>query len=385
MGMGRVIPLGRLFGVKVGMDATVLLIAALYTTTLATNRFPIQAPGHGDRAYWIAGAIGALLFFVSLLVHEVGHALVAKDEGIGVKGISLWLLGGVAHLETSPDNARSELRIAVVGPLASAACGAAFLTGAYLLPDTGVAGLAGYVAEWLGVLNLLLAAFNILPAAPLDGGTVLSALVWKRTGRHTTGLRVSAYSGLATAAALVGFGIMRLRGNDRGGIGLMVILVGGFIGMSAWRSLRSVEVHQLLEGLVAADAMTPAPTAAHAATSVAAFLRTIPTGSTQQTFPVIGDDGAVDGLLTAAALRAVPPPHWEGLRVIDLAYPLDRVAVVRADESLLAALQKVDGADVGEGLVVGADGAVVGAIDQHALQRTAERAQAQAAAFASAR
>ena len=110
--MGRDIPLGRIAGIKVSMDLSVLLVAALYTYVFATNRFPIESPGLSTTAYWVGGVAGALLFFVSLLVHEVGHALVARDEGIGVRGISLWLLGGVAKLESSPTTARSEFRIA---------------------------------------------------------------------------------------------------------------------------------------------------------------------------------------------------------------------------------------------------------------------------------
>ena len=198
--MGRDIPLGRIFGVKVGMDVSVVLIAVIYTVILATNRLPIESPGHGDGVYWLAGALGALLFFASLLVHEIGHALVARDEGIGVQGISLWPLGGVARLESSPTTPRSEFRIAVVGPLASAATGAALLVTAYLLPDAGLAGLLGNLLGWLGVLNLILAVFNMLPASPLDGGTVLSALVWWRTGSQATGMRWAARAGLAAGA-----------------------------------------------------------------------------------------------------------------------------------------------------------------------------------------
>ncbi len=370
---GRSIPLGRIFGVKVSMDATVLVIAALYTWLLATNRFPIEAPGHSSTAYWVTGTIAALLFFGSLLVHEVGHALVARDEGIGVQGISLWLLGGVARLESSPDNPASELKIAVIGPIASAGCGAAFLAIAYGLPDSGLPGLAGHAAAWLGILNLLLAGFNLLPAAPLDGGTVLSALVWMRTRSHAAGIRWAAYSGLATGIGLFAFGIMRLRGDDAGGFGIMVLLVGAFIASSAWRSLRSIPIIQLLDGLVAADAASPAPAFAHAGSTLPTFLHGLPLGTTQQSFPVVGDDGTIRGVLTASALRAASAGgNVNALRVTDLAYPLDRITIVRAGEPLLAALQKVDSGDVREGLVVADDGHVVGTLDGGTLQRTAQ-------------
>ncbi|HEX2577868.1 MAG TPA: site-2 protease family protein, partial [Aquihabitans sp.] len=226
--MGRDIPLGRFAGIKVSMDVTVLLLAAYYTYTLANHRFPIEAPGLSDTAYWAAGVAGALLFFVSLLVHEIGHALVARDEGIGVRGISLWLLGGVAKLESAPTTARAEFRIAVIGPLASAACGVAFLVGSYVVPSGGLPGLTGNVMALLGVLNVILAGFNLLPAAPLDGGTVLSSLVWKRTGSQATGMRWAAYSGIAAGGALLVFGLREVRDDD-GTLGWSLLLVGAFV------------------------------------------------------------------------------------------------------------------------------------------------------------
>src|SRR5690625_4752669 len=137
--MGFNIPLGRIAGIRVSMDPSVLFLALLYTLSLASVRFPNQYPELSSTTYWVAGAVGALLFFVSLLIHEMAHALVARDEGIGVRGISLWFLGGVARLESSPPTAAADFRIAVVGPLSSAAAGIVFLCISFLLGDTGTA------------------------------------------------------------------------------------------------------------------------------------------------------------------------------------------------------------------------------------------------------
>ncbi len=380
--MGRDIPLGRLFGVKVGMNVTVLFVAGLYTWILADSAFPREVPGLTSTAYWVAGASGALLFFLSLLVHEFGHALVAKDEGIGVRGISLWLLGGVARLESSPQTPRAEFRIAVVGPLASAACGALLLSIAYVLPDHGHWDLAGHVCAWLGVLNLLLAAFNILPAAPLDGGTVLSAIVWWRTGDQSAGMRWAARSGVLVGGALLYYGFGELRSDDSGNMGIWILMVGGFIAVNAWQQLRAAPLLQLLDGTTAGQAMYRDPPVGSASMSVADLLRSLPRDTHHQAYPITGDHGRVTSLLTAGAIRAVPQERWEHLRVSDLAFPLDRITVVRADEPLMSAVQKIDGGEIRTGIVVDTAGRVTGTLDAAALYQAAEQRRAQLQASA---
>lgn len=371
--MGRDIPLGRIAGIRVTMDATVLLLAAFYTVALATNRFPIESPGHSDLTYWAAGIGGALLFFLSLLAHELGHALVAREEGIGVRGISLWLLGGVAKLESSPTSARSEFRIAVVGPLASLACGVVLLSGAYVLPETGTAGLIGNLFALLGRINLLLAAFNLIPAAPLDGGTVLASMIWKRSGSQATGMKWAAWAGVVVGAGLIWWGFRFTGDGGSASInGWSLVLVGGFVLFAAWRSLRAQPLFALLDGVTVAEGMTAHPPVARSFDSVGTFLRTLDPEETAQAYPVIDDHGRAAGLLTAAAIRAADSSTWDQLPVEALAYPLDRVTVVRTDDPLLPAVQRIDGGDVRDGLVVTPDGVVAGTVDARAVYRTAE-------------
>ncbi len=379
--MGKDIPLGRIAGIRVSMDLTVLLVAAFYTDFLATNQFPRGAPGLSTTAYWVAGVAGALLFFVSLLVHEMGHALVARDEGIGVRGISLWLLGGVAKLESAPTTARSEFRIAVVGPIASAACGAVFLAASYTVPDHGLPGLVGVLFFILGYLNVVLAVFNLLPAAPLDGGTVLSALIWSRTGSQAKGLKWSARTGVAAGGGLVLLGLRIIRdGNTAATNGYSLLLVGAFVLFAALRSVRSVPLYELLDGSTVAEAMAAEPPTAAAWGTVGDFLRSLPPGTTHQAYPVLGEHGRVVGLLTASAIRAVPQDRWDHISVADLAYPLERITIVRSDEPLLPAVQKIDGGDVRDGLVVHPDGTLAGTVDAAALFRTVELRRAHLAA-----
>lgn len=376
--MGKEIPLGRIAGVKVSMDFTVPFIAvfgaALYATS-GRQGFPAIIPGLSTTAYWVAAAVLALLFFVSLLIHEMGHALVAQDEGIGVRGISLWLLGGVAKLESSPTNPRTEFRIAVVGPLASLGTGVAFLVASYVIPDgDGLIALAGAGAFVLGTINVLLAVFNMLPAAPLDGGTVLSALIWKQTGSQATGMRWSAYSGLATGSALILYGIRG--GTDNA---LILILVGGFIALAAYRMLRSLPMYELLDGVTVADAMAPAPPPAPGWSRLDDFVSTLPVGNQYQAYPVFDQHSRVQGLLTVAAIRAVPEAQWAHVHVAHIAFPIERITIVRPQEPLLPAVQRVDGGDVRDGLVVDPGGAIVGTISAAALFATLERRKLQAA------
>lgn len=374
--MGRDIPLGRIAGIKVGMNVTVVLVAAFYTYVLATNRFPIEEPGHSTSAYWLAGAVGAVLLFLSLLAHEIGHALVARDEGIGVRSMALTLLGGVTRLESSPATAAAELRVSVVGPLASAACGVTLLCAAYLVPDGGIWGLWGRVYSVIGYLNLLLAGFNLLPASPLDGGKVVSALIWLRTGRQGLSVRLTAWIGIAVGAGLVLWGIVDVRSDDPGTYGFWGVLVGGFILFSATRELRSAPLFTALEGVDVAQAMAAGAPTAPAAATVATFLRTVQPSTEYEAFPVVNEANQVSGLLSAAAIRAVPPVRWETLAVADLAFPLDRVVTVSSTDALLPAIQRIEGGDVKIGLVVDPYGAIVGTLSPSALQRAVNQHRA---------
>ena len=374
--MGKDIPLGRIAGIKVGMNITVLAVAALYTVVLATNRFPIEQPGLSRVAYWTAGGAGAFLLFLSLLVHELGHALVAKDEGIGVHSMALTLLGGVTRMESSPATAGAELRVSVVGPLASAACGVALLSGAYVMPNDGLPGLAGHVFAWIGFLNLLLAAFNILPATPLDGGRVLSALIWMRTGSRSIAMRTTAWIGVAAGTGLAGYGLIQVRAHHAMPYGIWFLVIGGFVLMSAVRELQAAPMYSILAGVTVADAMAKRPPSAAAWSTVADFLRTHEPDPDQQAWPVVDSNGHVTSLLTADAIRAVDPARWSHLTVDALAVPIDRVVHLHPEDDLLPALQRVDTSADRHGLVIDDAGLVLGTIDPAALHRTIGRRRA---------
>lgn len=378
--MGNDIPLGRIGGIKVGMNVSVFLVAALYTVTLSTNRFPIVSPGLTTAAYWAAGVSGAFLFFFSLLMHEIGHALVAKEEGIGVESMGLTLLGGVTRMTSSPTTPGAEFRVSVVGPVASAVCGVVFLLGAFITPNGGLMGLTGEVFLWVGIVNLLLAGLNMVPAAPLDGGKVLSSAIWKATGSRSLAMTWAAATGVVVGMAIAAYGLRDLRRPEGGSWGMLLMIMGGFIGFSAFQQLRSAPLFRALDGLDVADAMAANPPSAPSWVTVGEFLRTTHIDPVHQAYPVVGADGQVSGLLTAAAIRAVPPQSWDQMAITALAYPLDRITLVRAAEPLLTALQKIEGGDVRTAMVMAEDGRIVGTIDSTALDRAVQGERGDASA-----
>lgn len=376
MGSGRDIPLGRIAGIKVGMSVGVLLLAGLITFVAATSILPQLEPGRSDVVYWVGGAVAALLFFWSLLIHEIGHALVARDEGIGVQSMGLTILGGVTRMETSPPTPGAEFRVSVVGPIASAAVGVLFLMGALVLPDEGLLGVTGQVFFILGYLNLLLAAINSLPAAPLDGGKVLGAAIWRLTGSRSVAMVWTAAAGIVLGMVMLTVGLRRLDAGADASNAISWLIFGGFIAFTAFQQLRSAPVFRVLDELHVTDAMAAHPPSAPAWTTVGDFLRTATPQPEHQAYPVVGPDGTVCGLLTAAAIRAVPPHQWDAMPVTALAYPLERLTFVPASEPLLPALQKVEAADVPHAMVVAEDGSVVGTIDPSVTQRVLDASRA---------
>ena len=311
------------------MSVTVPLVALLYAFTLAQNRFPITVPGQSEGSYWIAGIAGALMFFVSLLAHEVGHALVARREGIGVQGISLWLLGGVAKLEHEADNAGAELRIAGIGPLTSFAVGVVFwFFHKAVSGGTGLTELYVELFGWLAFINILLAAFNLLPGSPLDGGRVLSALLWMRTRDQTSAQAAAARFGQVLGAGLTAIGALLFFG-DRNENGFLVLLVGGYILYSATSELRATASMGLLRGVRLSEVMDADPPVLPAWMTVHDLVATAHRYQPHTAFPVRDVNGRISGVLTAEAVQATDPRAWPTLRLTDLAFPIDRVQTAR--------------------------------------------------------
>jgi Zn-dependent protease len=360
------------------MSLTVPIVALVYAVTLAENRFPILVPGQTTTSYWVAGIIGALMFFVSLLAHEVGHALVARREGIGVEGISLWLLGGVAKLEHEADNPGSELRIAAIGPLTSFAVGVVFwFFHEAVSGGTGLTELYVELFGWLAFINVILAAFNLLPGSPLDGGRCLSALLWMQTRDQTSAQTAAARFGQVLGGCMTALGVFLLMGgSSASGNGILVIFVGGYILMSATAELRASASMGLLRGVRLSEVMDVDPPVLPAWMTVHDLVATAPRYHPHTAFPIRDINGRISGLLTAEAVQATDPRSWPTLRLGDLAFPIDRVQTARTDETVLVTVQRTRNSATGRVLVVHPDGRVAGVVGNDVADRAMHIQQA---------
>lgn len=221
------IRLGRILGIPIGVNWSIVAVAVLFSVALAIQALPRSAPDSSLGVRLALASVAVAVFFASILAHELGHAIAAQAHGVGVHGITLWLLGGVAKLDRQSPNARAEFQIAVAGPAVSLALSVFFVSVTVILLAVSPAPLVVAVAAWLGGVNLILALFNLLPAAPLDGGRILTAVLWRRSGDPERARIVAGRCGLVLAGALILIGVIQLFALDQVG-GWVTVLVGGF-------------------------------------------------------------------------------------------------------------------------------------------------------------
>ncbi len=371
--MDRAIPLGQLAGIRLAMSWTVPLVAFLYASTLATGLLPdATMVEQSSSTYWIVGIAGAGLLFLSLLAHEMGHALVGRREGIGVRGITLTLFGGHTQFVTEPATAGAELRVSAVGPATNLVLSGLFWAGAQML-DGSVDGLVLLIGElflWLAVVNIILAVVNMLPGAPLDGGAVLEALLWMVTRNRNRSASITAVIGMVLGAVLFVLGILVVR--EGGSLGFWMIIGGVVIATSARTRLRDAPAIGRLRDTRLGQVMVPDPPVVAGWSTLADVVARADGWRPHTAFPVQATDGRITGLLTAELVLAVDPRDWPIVRAVDVAWPLDRIPTATVDEPVLTALQRADSAGIDRILVVWADGRVAGTAGRdaarHALQ-----------------
>ncbi|MFI0411782.1 site-2 protease family protein [Actinomadura sp. 3N508] len=324
--MKQTFKLGTILGIPVGMHWSVLVIMALITDILARAVLPAADPAASAGTRWTAAVIGAVLFLASLAAHEFAHALVARRHGVRVGSVTLWMLGGIAELDGDPPDARADLRIAGAGPLTSAAAAAVFTGTAAAGTALGVAPVATAPLGWLGAANALIAVFNLLPGAPLDGGRILRAVLWRRRGARLSASRAADRAGATLGHAMIGGGLvvmLLVSWFD----GLWLALVGWFIAGSARAEERWTDLRAAADGLRAADIMTPYPDHGWSWQPAGVFIESVAVRSRQSVFPVLDVTGDPVGAVTADRLSRVPSRDV-GATLGDLGVPLpsDRVA-----------------------------------------------------------
>lgn len=332
--------LGRIAGVRVGVHWSVLLIFGIIAFGLSQGRLPETQPGRSWAVYWAAGLCTAVVFFASLLAHELAHAVVARRNGVEVDEIVLWLLGGAARLKGEAHSPGAELRIAGVGPLVSLLLGGLFTLGTWLLHLASASGIVVEMVAWLAGINVLLAVFNAVPAAPLDGGRLLRAFLWWRTGDRLRATAGATAAGRAFGWLLVVFGLIAFMRTGAFG-GLWPALIGWFLIAAATAEGRQAQLRGVLAGLPVRDAMTPGPLTVSADTTVAGFLTDSRYRYRHSAFPVT-DDGAPVGLVTLDSARKVPQAEARAVTVSEVMVPLTQTIVVEPDAPLADLLPRME-------------------------------------------
>lgn len=244
-------------GIAIGVNWSWLLVFAFVVWSLAQALFPATYPGLGGTTYLFMALVAAVAFFGSVLLHELGHALRAQREGMPIKGITLWLFGGVAHLAGSPPSAGAEFRVAIFGPIISAVLTAGFLGTAVVGDQLGWPGPVQGVVDYLGRINLIVLAFNLIPALPLDGGRVLRSWLWRRQDDFTAATRSASRAGQAFGWMLVAIGVAGLFGGGTAFGGLWLAFIGWFLIQAARGERDQALVRRALGGLRARDLMRP--------------------------------------------------------------------------------------------------------------------------------
>jgi Zn-dependent protease len=322
--MRQSVRLGSIRGVPVGAHWSTVAIFGLIVALLATRILPAAGGNPSPVVAWAVAIPTGALFLASLLAHEAAHAVVARRHGMRVKSVTLWLLGGIAELEEEPPDWRTDLRVALAGPATSFAAGAAGVGLAYAAAAADLPDVLALALLWTGGTNLLLAVFNLLPGAPLDGGRVLRAVMWRHTGERDRAARAAARAGRILGAVFIGGGaFLVLTGVTADGLWFM--LLGWFVvGAAAGEEARST-LGRGLEGLLVRDVMTSAPDTVGSWTTVADCAERLVTGSRQSVFPVVGFDGQPVGVVTLRMLAAVPARLRADTRVEAVARPVRRL------------------------------------------------------------
>jgi Zn-dependent protease len=340
------VKIGRWGGIEVRLHWSLLAVFALIVWSLADGVLPSQNPGLSDGEYLVAAIVAALLFLASILLHELGHSWVARREGIAVDSITLWIFGGVAQFKDRFTSPGAEFRVAVSGPLISIGLGVLFI----LIALAGLPSAVDGAAAWLGYINLILAAFNLLPASPLDGGRVLHAALWRAKGDFAWATRIASEIGQGFGYLFIALGLVMFvfQGSFSGA---WLAFIGWFLLQGAQAEARYVATEQALAGLRVRDLMVRNPVTVDADASIGHFMDEVAWSQRFTTYPVL-DGGRPVGLLAFASVAAVPRSEWDSRRVRDTMIPLDQVPLLTEDEKAVDALAELSAPTTNRGLVI---------------------------------
>jgi Zn-dependent protease/predicted transcriptional regulator len=354
--------IGKIAGIDIDIHVSWIIILVLLTVSLATGWFPQLYPGWSTATYWVVSLIASLLLFVSVLLHELAHSLVARRRGLPVKNITLFIFGGVSNIEQEPKSPGIEFQMAVVGPLTSLVIG--FVCFLLQLPLRGSNSPLEGILFYLAVTNVLLGVFNLIPGFPLDGGRVLRSIVWRITGSMRQATRVASITGQIIAYLFILLGIwLFFTGNILNGIWLGFI--GWFLLSAAQSANAQVMLESVLRGVTVGEVMNPKPATVPANISLQQLVDAyfLPGGLR---YALVMQGEQLVGLMTLSDIRHVPREQWAQISVSDAMIPLERLHVVSPQQPLSDVLPLMAGRDVNQ-LPVVQNGALVGIVSRDAI------------------
>lgn len=363
---------GRFLGVDVRIDFSWFVIFGLILWSFTVAVFPSRLPGYPTLTYAIMGLAGALLFFVSLLLHELSHSVVARAKDIPVEGITLFIFGGVARTRLEAAKPGDEFQIAGVGPLMSFAIAAVLWLFAWAGERVGIAPPVLVVAGYLALLNLILALFNLLPGFPLDGGRLLRSAVWRWTGDLKRATRIASTGGRWLGYVLIALGLLQAF-NGVVISGLWLVFIGWFLRNAAVASYRQHLVRDLLTDLTARQTMTPVPDTVQATTTLRALMDDYFLRRRFVAYPVVDGERPV-GIVTLHQVKQVARDDWDTKTAADVMAHADAGLVVQPDDDMMIVVERLREAPVRR-LLVMKEGQLEGIITPTDLVHLLERAQ----------
>ncbi len=377
--------IGRILGINIYVDWSWLFIFFLVTGNLGMALFPQLHPDWGPALTWGTAILASLLFFASVLAHELAHSVVAKSRGIPVRNITLFLFGGVSNIQREPPSPGAEFIMAIVGPLMSFVLGIIFLLlGAISAAGVGnpftdpfrfMAGLGPVptLLLWLGPINIVLGIFNLIPGFPLDGGRVLRSILWGTSHNLRRATRWASWAGQAVAWLFIIAGVAMIFGVNvpffgTGFIGgLWLAFIGWFLNNAAVQSYQQVIVEDILEGVPVAQLMRGNAPTVGPDTTVGVLVHDYIMGTDEQAFPVVEND-CLAGLVCLEDVRKVPRERWDMTTVREIMTPASKLAVASPREDATEALNDLARQDVRQVPVV-QDCHLVGMLRQRDVMR----------------
>jgi Zn-dependent protease len=356
----------KVAGIQVAIDYSWLVIFALILWSLASGYFPKEYPGYSTSSYWLVGLVATILFFGSVLAHELCHAAMGNRLGEGVHRITLFIFGGMAELEHEPKSGIDELKIAAVGPLSSIVMAGIFWLIARGIPAAGATALWKAVFSYLAFINLALALFNLLPGFPLDGGRLLRAALWMRWGDLRRATAAAADWGNTIAWGMIAFGAMEIFAGALVG-GMWLIFIGLFLRSAASSGYQSMIVEQALSGTRVGEIMVRDPIVLGPDETVADAVENYFLRYGFGGFPVAAD-GKVMGVVTLAQVRDCPASERASKRIGQVMRPADGTIEIAPGAGVIDAIRQMVAADIGRLLVVD-QGVLVGLITRTGVTR----------------